>query len=71
MLSNAETRALYDRYGHAGVSGRPLESERAYQSGNIADIFSMLFGEDLFGGGAAAPAARADGRRGRAGGRSS
>ena len=54
VLSNAETRALYDRYGHAGVSGRPLASERAYQSGNIADIFSMLFGEDLFGGGAAA-----------------
>jgi molecular chaperone DnaJ len=51
VLSNAETRSLYDRYGHAGVSGRPLQSERAYQSGNIADIFSMLFGEDLFGGG--------------------
>ena len=54
VLSNPETRALYDRYGHEGVSGRPLQSERAYQSGNIADIFSMLFGEDLFGGGAAA-----------------
>ena len=54
VLSNAETRALYDRYGHEGVSGRPLQSDRAYQSGNIADIFSMLFGEDLFGGGATA-----------------
>jgi molecular chaperone DnaJ len=53
VLSNAETRALYDRYGHAGVSGRHQQSDRAYQSGNIADIFSMLFGEDLFGGGAA------------------
>jgi molecular chaperone DnaJ len=49
VLGNPETRAVYDRYGHAGLSGRPLQSEAA--GGNLADLFSMLFGEDLFGGG--------------------
>ena len=50
VLSNAETRQLYDRYGHAGLrSGgfRPTE----FDLGNLGDLFSAFFGEDIFGGG--------------------
>ena len=51
VLSVAETRATYDRYGHAGVSGSHRRTDNAAQAGNFGDLFSMLFGEDLFGGG--------------------
>jgi molecular chaperone DnaJ len=50
VLSNAETRQLYDRYGHAGVKGggfRPSHQD----FGNLGDLFSAFFGEDVFGGG--------------------
>jgi molecular chaperone DnaJ len=49
VLSNSETRALYDRYGHAGLrSGgfRPTE----FDLGNLGDLFAAFFGDDLFGG---------------------
>jgi molecular chaperone DnaJ len=47
ILSDADKKAQYDRYGHAGVSG----NGRGF--GNMEDIFSQfgdIFGEDLFGG---------------------
>jgi molecular chaperone DnaJ len=44
VLSDTEKRSLYDRYGHAGVSGRNGES--GFQ--DVSDIFEA-FG-DLFGG---------------------
>ncbi len=47
VLSNSETRELYDRYGHTGLrSGgfRPSQSD----FGNLADLFSAFFGDDLF-----------------------
>jgi len=50
VLSNSETRALYDRYGHAGLrSGgfRPGNGD----FGNLGDIFGAFFGDDVFGGG--------------------
>jgi molecular chaperone DnaJ len=48
VLSKSETRALYDRFGHAGLrSGgfRPTPFDFA----SLADIFSAFFGDDVFG----------------------
>ncbi len=49
VLSDADKRAQYDRFGHAGVSG----AGRGFGGGmNMDDIFSQfgdVFGEDLFG----------------------
>jgi molecular chaperone DnaJ len=64
VLSDADKRSQYDRYGHAGLSG----NGRGFAGGNMNmdDIFSQfgdIFGDDLFGsffGG---------GRRGGGGGR--
>jgi molecular chaperone DnaJ len=47
VLSDAEKRAAYDRYGHAGVSGVRID-ESIFT--DFADIFGDFFGfEDLFG----------------------
>jgi molecular chaperone DnaJ len=52
VLSDADKKAQYDRYGHAGVSG---QGRGGYSGGggmNMEDIFSQfgdVFGEDLFG----------------------
>lgn len=51
VLSNAETRARYDRYGHAGV-GSSAASAGAWPGGDFGgfeDILGDLFG-DFFGG---------------------
>ena len=48
VLSNAETRARYDRYGHAGV-GSSATSGAGGDFGGFEDILGDLFG-DLFGG---------------------
>lgn len=48
VLSDAEKKAQYDRFGHAGVSG----NGRGGHSANMDDIFSQfgdIFGEDVFG----------------------
>ena len=49
VLSDADKRAQYDRFGHAGVSG----NGRGFGGGqNMEDIFSQfgdIFGEDIFG----------------------
>lgn len=48
VLSDADKRAQYDRFGHAGVSGNGRGGH--YQ--NMDDIFSQfgdIFGEDIFG----------------------
>ncbi len=57
VLSDPEKRARYDRFGHAGMDGG---GSRASQASNIADIFSMFFGEDVFGGGGFGPTPGAD-----------
>ncbi len=51
VLSDADKKAQYDRYGHAGVSGAG-RSGGFSGSGNMDDIFSQfgdIFGEDVFG----------------------
>lgn len=49
VLSDAEKKAQYDRYGHAGLSG----NGKGYSGGmNMEDIFSQfgdIFGDDIFG----------------------
>src|SRR6186997_1628328 len=51
ILSDADKKAQYDRYGHAGVTGN---GRGGYHPGNMnmEDIFSQfgdIFGDDLFG----------------------
>jgi molecular chaperone DnaJ len=49
VLSKPETRELYDRYGHEGLRTggfRPSD----FDFGNLSDLFSAFFGDDLFGG---------------------
>jgi molecular chaperone DnaJ len=48
VLSNAETRQLYDRYGHAGLK-RGGYTPRDFDFGNLGDIFAAFFGDDLMG----------------------
>jgi molecular chaperone DnaJ len=50
VLSNAETRQLYDRYGHAGLRSGGFTPSH-FDVGNLGDLFSAFFGDDLFGGG--------------------
>ena len=56
VLSNSETRELYDRYGHSGLRSGGFNPSQ-FDFGNLADIFSAFFGDDLF-----ATAARGRGR---------
>ena len=51
ILSDADKKSQYDRYGHAGVAGN---GRGGFQGGgmNMEDIFSQfgdIFGDDLFG----------------------
>ncbi|WP_217915623.1 J domain-containing protein [Miltoncostaea marina] len=46
-LSNPETRALYDRYGHEGLRGRPAAESMDF--GSFQDLFDAFFGGDVFG----------------------
>src|SRR5882724_6073826 len=59
VLSNSESRQLYDRYGHAGLRGGGF-TPGSFDFGSLSDIFSAFFGDDLFGGGAARRARGAD-----------
>ena len=51
VLSDPERRALYDRYGKAGLKRGGYEPGFA-DFGSVADIFASFFGDDLLGGGA-------------------
>jgi molecular chaperone DnaJ len=48
ILSDAERRATYDRYGFEGLDSRGFESA-AHGFGSFADIFDAFFGGDPFG----------------------
>src|SRR3954451_18036912 len=48
VLSNAETRQLYDRFGHAGLRSGGFTPTH-FDLGSLGDLFSAFFGEDLFG----------------------
>src|ERR1700735_4862920 len=46
VLSDADKRAVYDRYGHAGLSGQGGFNGSPFAGGvDIGDIFGDLFGE--------------------------
>ena len=49
VLSKTETRELYDRYGHAGLRSGGFQPGH-FDFGNLADLFSAFFGDDVFGG---------------------
>ena len=48
VLSKSETRELYDRFGHAGLRSGGFTPGH-FDLGNLSDIFSAFFGDDLFG----------------------
>ncbi len=50
VLSNDETRSLYDRYGHAGLQQQGFRPS-GFDGGSLSDLFAAFFGDDLFGGG--------------------
>jgi molecular chaperone DnaJ len=52
VLSSSETRALYDRYGHAGLRSGGFTPTN-FDMGGLGDLFAAFFGDDLFGGGRA------------------
>src|ERR1700759_5346301 len=45
VLSNAETRQLYDRYGHAGLRSGGFQPSN-FDFGSIGDLFSPFFGAE-------------------------
>ncbi len=51
VLSNSETRALYDRYGHQGLRSGGFTPTN-FDMGGLGDLFAAFFGDDVFGGGA-------------------
>ncbi len=50
VLSSAERRELYDRYGHEGLRSGGFVPTVDF--GSLSDLFSAFFGDDLFGVGA-------------------
>jgi molecular chaperone DnaJ len=48
VLSDAERRQLYDRFGHAGLKRGGFAPTNVDFS-NLSDIFAAFFGDDLFG----------------------
>jgi len=49
VLSSSETRTLYDRYGHDGLRSGGFTPTQ-FDIGGLGDLFSMFFGDDVFGG---------------------
>src|SRR3954468_2700290 len=61
ILSDAERRATYDRYGHEGLDSRGFHSSFGGGVGSFGDIFDAFFGGgDPFGGGAGGAAQGGD-----------
>jgi molecular chaperone DnaJ len=52
VLSDAQKRAAYDRFGHAGIGGQGFGFDPGFGAGSFSDIFDNIFG-DIFGGGRA------------------
>jgi molecular chaperone DnaJ len=48
VLSNGERRELYDRFGHAGLRSGGFRPT-TFDLGDLSDLFSAFFGDDLFG----------------------
>ena len=49
VLSSSERRELYDRFGHAGLRTGGFVPT-TFDLGDLSDLFSAFFGDDLFGG---------------------
>ena len=64
VLSKSETRELYDRYGHAGLRSGGFQPGH-FDFGNLSDLFSAFFGDDLIGGAPAGARSRPRRRRSR------
>jgi len=60
ILSDAERRATFDRYGFEGLESGGFAST-AHGFGSFGDIFDAFFGGDPFGGGAGRGAGRVQG----------
>ena len=48
VLSSSERRALYDRYGHAGLRSGGFTPTH-FDVGGLSDLFAAFFGDDVFG----------------------
>ena len=48
VLSKPESRDLYDRFGHAGLRSGGFRPSQ-FDFGDLSDLFSAFFGDDLFG----------------------
>ena len=48
VLSNGETRELYDRYGHSGLRSGGFQPGH-FDVSTLSDLFSAFFGDDVFG----------------------
>jgi molecular chaperone DnaJ len=57
VLSKPESRQLYDRYGHAGLRDGGFRPAN-FDFGNLSDLFSAFFGDEVFGGGGGGRRAR-------------
>ncbi|MFM7222260.1 MAG: molecular chaperone DnaJ [Bacteroidota bacterium] len=69
VLSDADKRAQYDRYGHAGVNNRGGGGAHGMNMDDIFSNFGDIFGDDIFGsffggGGRQRSGGRARGTRG-------
>ena len=51
VLSDAQKRQTYDRFGHAGLSGVGVHDFSHMAVDDIFSMFEGIFGGDLFGGG--------------------
>ena len=49
VLSNDETRSLYDRFGHSGLRSGGFRPTHA-DFGGLGDLFAAFFGDDVLGG---------------------
>lgn len=45
VLCDPQKRAIYDRYGHAGLNGQAASGFEGFTSADIGDIFGDFFGE--------------------------
>ena len=51
VLSDAGTRARYDRFGHAGIAGTQFHTEQFMDFSSLSDLLGAFFGDDIFSGG--------------------